>query len=136
VTVTNRARSLRLTADPTVAIQDLGLACCVLEVEAAVHAGLLRPDAEDAPPARTVLLVSGTVTKVLAPAVTRAIAEAAGQVTVISVGACASTGGPYWDAPSVLAGVDEVVSVGCYVPGCPPRPEALVAAIVASSGRS
>jgi NADH-quinone oxidoreductase subunit B len=118
-----------------VAVQDLGLACCTLEVEAAVQAGFLRVDDDDSAPAQTVILISGTVTEALAPAIERAIGAVLGRVAVLSVGACANTGGPYWDADTVVKGVDSLVPVARYVPGCPPRPEALVAAIAAQAER-
>jgi len=55
---------------------------------------------------------------------------------VLALGACATSGGPYWDSYAVVAGIDSVVPVASYVPGCPPRPEALVAAIVSLAGAS
>jgi len=133
VTVTKPANAYRVASEPSIRVHvtDLGLACCALEVEAAVTSGLLLPDpgAAPGPGERTVLLVSGTVTHALAPAVTAALAALEGDVDVLAFGACATSGGPYWDAPTVVAGVDRVVPVHAYVPGCPPRPEALIAAL-------
>jgi NADH-quinone oxidoreductase subunit B len=123
-----------LAADPSirVLVANLGLACCAMEVESAVRTGLLVDD-DDAgvpPIAHTVLVVSGTVTDALVPAVLDAVARTPGHVSVMSFGACASTGGPYWDAPTVTKGIDQMLPVSIYVPGCPPRPEALVAGLL------
>ncbi|MBI1377008.1 MAG: hypothetical protein GC157_05950 [Frankiales bacterium] len=76
-----------------------------------------------------VLVVSGTVTHVLAPLVRRLVESAPGDPVVVSFGACACTGGPYWDSYAVADGVDTVVPVDVYVPGCPPPPEALREAV-------
>ncbi len=125
---------MRVAREPDVRIvlANLGLACCSLEVDAAVIRGLLVPESGHPEAACTVLLVSGTVTRALAPAVRRAFEACAGPVAVVSFGACATSGGPYWDAPMVEA-VDRLVPVAEYVPGCPPRPEALVAGILAAA---
>lgn len=136
-------RDLRLAAAPEVRVvlASLGLACCALEVESAVRMGLLVDDRAagppDDPPDHTVLLVAGTVTDALAPAVQSLIAELPPGTSVVSFGACAGTGGPYWDAPTVTKGVDQVVPVARYVPGCPPSPDALVAGLraLADQGR-
>jgi NADH-quinone oxidoreductase subunit B len=116
-------------SDVRVVLSHLGLACCSLEVDAAVQRGLLVGD--DSPgAAHTVLILAGTVTQALAPAVLHSYEQLAGRVSVLALGACACTGGPYWDAPTVVAGADRLVPVDRYVPGCPPRPEALVAAVL------
>lgn len=105
---------------------DLGLACCAVEFVA-----LSVQDAVDTPPLEeaNVLVVSGTVTDVSAPAVLRAYERLAEPRHVVSFGACSNTGGPYWDSYSVTKGVDQLVPVDVYVVGCPPRPEALLAAL-------
>lgn len=109
--------------DGSVAVLDLALACCALESEFAVPVGAARLDA--APPgSKLVIVVSGTLTDVLAPAVADIIA---GHPTarVVSFGACACSGGPYWDSYSVTRGVDQLVAVDHYIAGCPPPPGAL-----------
>ncbi|MGN6688805.1 MAG: NADH-quinone oxidoreductase subunit B [Actinomycetales bacterium] len=109
---------------------DLGLACCAVEVVAAAERwrgdGALLASVAEA----DVLLVSGTLTDLLAPAVRRAYdALPRDRRRVLSFGVCASTGGPYWDSYAVTKGVDQLVPVDVYVPGCPPRPEALLAGL-------
>ena len=106
---------------------DLGLACCAVEFVAAI----LRDDAPPTAPLdeANVLVISGTVTDVSAPAVLRAYERLAEPRHVISFGACSNTGGPYWDSYSVTKGVDQLVPVDVYVVGCPPRPEALLDAL-------
>ncbi len=112
--------------DVRVVMATLGLACCAMEVESAVRMGLLvEDDREPAEADRTVLLVAGTVTDALVPAVRAVLADLPADTAVVSFGACAGTGGPYWDAPTVTKGVDQLVSVERYIAGCPPRPDAL-----------
>ena len=133
-TLPDHLRDYRLAADPStrVVVVSVGLACCAMEVESAVRLGLLRADGGDADgSARTVLLVAGTVTDALAPAVHAILATLPPDTHVVSFGACAGTGGPYWDAPTVTKGVDQLVPVAQYIPGCPPRPDALVAGLLA-----
>src|SRR3954451_19751381 len=114
---------------------EAGLACCAVEVSAAISradrgASLDPQDPEDATDAVDVLLVSGTVTDVLAPAVRALWASLPGPAYVLSFGACSNSGGPYWDSYSVTNGVDQLIPVDVYVPGCPPRPEALLQGIL------
>ena len=105
---------------------DLGLACCAVEfVALSVQDAVASAPLEEA----NVLVVSGTVTDVSAPAVLRAYERLAEPKHVVSFGACSNTGGPYWDSYSVTKGVDQLVPVDVYVVGCPPRPEALLAAL-------
>ncbi len=116
-----------------VRVVDAGLACCSLEVMAAVlgaadDAGLPDVLVEDGP-AVDVLVVSGTCTDVLAPVLRRLLASLEGEPVVVAFGACASSGGPYWDSYSVTQGVDQLLPVDAYVPGCPPPPGALLAAV-------
>ena len=117
-----------------VAILDVGLACCALEVGAAITAGMLVPevssDTDSDGCVVSVLLISGTVTDALAPGVIRAWGALEDPKLAVSFGACANTGGPYWDAPTVTKGIDQLIPISVYIPGCPPRPEALVAGLV------
>ena len=114
-------------------VLDVGLACCAVEfVAASMDPALeelgVQPHA-GSPERADVLVVSGTVTDKLAPAVRRLYERMPEPRHVISFGSCANSGGPYWDSYSVVKGVDTVVPVDLYVPGCPPRPETLLAGL-------
>lgn len=127
-----RPPSLRVSARPQIRIVPLGLACCAVEVDAAVADGLLLAESSDDPvPEATVVVIAGTVTEPLKGLLESACADQPGPTSVMAFGACASTGGPYWDAPSVVNGADALTEVTSYVPGCPPRPGDLVDALLA-----
>ena len=121
-------------------LASFGLACCAVEFVAA-SVGQASMPAPATPPSADgdreieVLVVSGTVTDKIAPAV-RALYDALPEPRrVISFGACANCGGPYWDSYCVTKGVDQILPVDLYVPGCPPRPQALLHAILQLAGR-
>ncbi len=103
---------------------DAGLACCAVECAAAL--GRVSGDAAPGQPHANVFIVAGTVTDKLAPLVVRAFQEVPEPKSVISFGACSNSGGPDWDSYCVTKGVDQIIPVDVYVPGCPPRPEALL----------
>ncbi len=134
-------RPYRYAGTTRVWLADLGLACCAVEVAAAAtgRPDLLRHESDEDPePDLDVLLVSGTVTDVLAPLVARRhqeIADRARAVQVVAVGACADAGGPYWDSYAVTKGVDQLLPVDVWIPGCPPRPEALLGVLEDLRGR-
>ncbi len=107
-----------------------GLACCAIEMIATYmsHHDLDRfgvfPQAS--PRQADVMIVSGTVTKKMAPSIKLLYEQMPNPKWVISMGACATNGGPYTRYDRVLQGVDKIIPVDIYVPGCPPRPEALM----------
>lgn len=121
--------------DGSVVLVDIPLACCGLEIEAAIPATAVEVDGRTPAP-RRVVTVSGTITTALADDVAAAVESqrALGPTTVVGFGACPAAGGPYWDAYSVVKGLDQLVHVDCFVPGCPPTPGALAAVIAEVRG--
>jgi NADH-quinone oxidoreductase subunit B len=106
-----------------------GLACCAIEM---IAAACSRWDTDRmgivfraSPRQSDVMVVAGTMTKKIAPAVKRLYDQMAEPRWVIAMGGCASAGGPY-NTYAVVQGTDLVVPVDVYVPGCPPRPDALL----------
>jgi len=111
-----------------------GLACCSFEMIAA--AGLrfdftrfgmdiMRPSPRQA----DLIMVTGTLTWKMAPAVKMIYDQMAEPKWVIAMGSCAISGGPFADSYSVVPGINRIIPVDVYVPGCPPRPESLIKGI-------
>ena len=112
-----------------------GLACCAIEMIATF---MPRYDLDrfgivpwPSPRQSDVMIVSGTVTKKIAPAVKLLYEQMPNPKWVIAMGACATNGGPYTRYDRVMQGVDKIIPVDVYVPGCPPRPEALLDGFIA-----
>lgn len=138
-------------------VLDAGLACCALEFSAASLMSRVWQDAwqDAAPPAGAppaaltaagpvaelvaeppaqpdyeVLVVAGTLTTPLIPVVRDLVASLGPRSAVVSFGACSTSGGPYWDSYAVVPGLESLgIDVAVHVPGCPPPPSAVLAAI-------
>ena len=107
-----------------------GLACCAIEMMATgasrfdidrFGAGVFRPS----PRQSDLIIIAGTVTLKMGPVVRRVYDQMPEPKWAMAMGACASTGGPF-DSYSTMQGVDRCIPVDVYIPGCPPRPEALL----------
>jgi NADH-quinone oxidoreductase subunit B len=112
-----------------------GLACCAIEMIATTMAryDIARFGAEvfrPSPRQADMMIVSGTVTKKMAPQVVRLYNQMAEPRYVIAMGACAISGGPFKQGYNVLKGIDRYIPVDVHIPGCPPRPEALLHALI------
>ncbi len=112
-----------------------GLACCAIEMMAASMARfdisrfgseVFRPSPRQA----DLMIVAGTVTKKMAPQVVRLYNQMPEPKYVIAMGACAISGGPFKQGYNVLKGIDRFIPVDVHIPGCPPRPEALLHALI------
>lgn len=112
-----------------------GLACCAIEMMGTNASGydldrfgvIPRPS----PRLSDVMIVAGTVTFKMGDRVKRLYEQMPEPRYVISMGSCSNCGGPYWEhGYHVVKGVDRIIPVDVYVPGCPPRPEALIGGIL------
>lgn len=112
-----------------------GLACCAIEMIATATArfDIARFGAEifrPSPRQADLMIVSGTVTKKMAPLVVRLWNQMPEPKYCIAMGACAISGGPFKQGYNVLKGIDRFIPVDLYIPGCPPRPEALLNGLI------
>ena len=114
----------------------MGIACCAIEMicTAASRFDFARFGMEvmrPSPRQADLMIVSGTVTKKMIPVIVRLYNQMPEPKYVVSMGACASGGGPFKEGYSVVSGVDTYIPVDVYIPGCPPTPQALLNGLIA-----
>ena len=115
-----------------VSILQAGLACCGVEASSVDLVESAWTDVQSTnsiSAAQHILVIAGTVTQTLIPTVQLAYDALKEPKVVVAFGACAITGGPYWDSYSVIPGVDQIMPVDIQVPGCPPSPQDLASAL-------
>ena len=114
---------------------NFGLACCAIEMIATTMAryDIARFGAEvfrASPRQADLIIISGTITKKMAPQVVRLYNQMGEPRYAIAMGACAISGGPFKQGYNVLKGIDRYIPIDVHIPGCPPRPEALLQAFI------
>jgi len=134
IITTSIDRVLNWARESSIWPMGFGLACCAIEMMAASASryDIARFGAEvfrASPRQSDLMIVAGTVTKKMAPVLRRLYDQMPEPKWVISMGACASCGGVF-DNYAIVQGCDQVVPIDVFVPGCPPRPEALIYGIV------
>jgi len=111
-------------------ILHFGIMCCTLEMAAA---GGPRFDMErfgvigrSSPRQCDVLIINGPISQKVAPRIVRIYAQMPEPKFVVAMGECAISGGPFWETYNIVEGVDKIIPVDVYIPGCPVRPEAML----------
>lgn len=125
----NQCSRVKNVNSGSVYVFQAGLACCGVEAAAVDLVASTGVQIVTAVNDANVLVVAGTVTKVLASKVMAAYEKLAEPKVVVAFGVCTITGGPYWDSYSVIPGAHELIPVNINVPGCPPSPADLASAL-------